>query len=195
MLHRLPKKATGRNCPCGPWRSFGRACDILVSLRDTTMFSDRRTREQIKESQSCERRDAQPDSILTAWRPARRAEELEGVKGLPRQGEHQQRDGRGATAASSQIAACARNYTLETKPYAVDAVPAGVRQCIGSARPERFSPSLAGAEVLTTPTVQHLCSVRVTTRLCGALGLGQGTAPLLKPTGLRQKIVRFGAPK
>ncbi len=56
----------------------------------------------------------------------------------------------GATAASSEIAACARNYTLETKPYAVDA---GVRQCIGSARPERFSSSLAGAEVLTTPTV------------------------------------------
>lgn len=44
LLHRFPKKATGRNCPCGPWRSFGRACDILVRLRDTTMFSDRRAR-------------------------------------------------------------------------------------------------------------------------------------------------------
>lgn len=30
-----------------------------------------------------------------------------------------------------KLPACARNYTLETKPYAVDAVPAGVRQCIG----------------------------------------------------------------
>lgn len=44
LLHRFPKKATGRNYPCGPWRSFGRACDILVRLRDTTMFSDRRAR-------------------------------------------------------------------------------------------------------------------------------------------------------
>lgn len=192
MLPRFPKKATGRNCPCGPWRSFGRACDILVSLRDTTMFSDRRARGS--KSRNLNHANAvTPSRTRSSGRGDRRAvlKSSEVSKAFLDRGSSNSAIV-GATAASSQIAACARNYTLETKPYAVDA---GVRQCIGSARPERFSPSLAGAEVLTTPTVQHLCSVPVTTRLCGALGLGQGTAPLLKPTGLRQKIVRFGAPK
>lgn len=91
--------------------------------------------------------------------------------------------------------ACARNCPLETKPYALDAGPAGVRQCIGLGAAGKVFVFRAGTQVPIIPDIQHFWSVRVAKRLSGPIGVGQGTAALLKPTGLRQKIVRFGACK
>lgn len=160
MLPRFPKKATGRNCPCGPWRSFGRACDILVSLRDTTMFSDRRARGS--KSRNLNHANAvTPSRTRSSRRGDRRAvlKSSKVSKAFLDRGEQQQRDRR----RDGRVFA---DRSLRTQLHARDKALRGRCSARRRAAMHRLGPS---GTVFAFPS------------RCGSSDYSDSTAPLLGP--------------